>query len=227
MAGKSKRPIKTASEFGRETCLKCFRVSRLCICASVSPFQIEPLVVLLVHPREFMKTIGTVRIVKLSLTDSVLWRGFGVDFDRDENMQALLSDPTLHCTVLFPGENSLNLSTSSNEALGKQIPSHKRLAVFVIDGSWSSAKNMILQSQKLSALPKVSFEVATESAYAFRQQPKKFCLSTVEAVTLLIENLRQKNLCNPVPADGHLRMLKGFETLVQSQIPFEKRLSGC
>jgi DTW domain-containing protein YfiP len=218
----SKRPMKDMTiEHDRDMCLRCFRVTSLCLCSTITRFEIEPLIVLLVHPREFMKTIGTVRIVKLSLTNSLFWRGTGPDFDKDQQLQAMLKDPALYPMVLFPGNNSLNLSTATSEVLEERIPKDKRLVVFVIDGTWSSAKQIIRQSETLKLLPKISFQVQTPSIYEFRKQPQEFCLSTVEAVSVLIENLKQKGLCSPKPENAHLQMLLSFSALVQSQVRHE------
>jgi DTW domain-containing protein YfiP len=218
----SKRPVKQVGSFdGRDTCLKCFRVTRLCLCSTITRFEIEPLLVLLVHPREFMKTIGTVRIVKLSVANSILWRGFGVNFDTDPEMNALLKDTTLYPMVLFPGEDSLNLTAADETLLREKLPAGKRLAIFVIDGTWTSAKQMIRTSVKLSSLPKLSFNVETQSTYEFRKQPQEFCLSTVEAVSVLVENLKQRGLCNPKPDNAHRQMLQGFAALVKSQVRLE------
>ena len=216
---KSKRPIKTIEEnVGRATCLKCFRVSDLCLCSTIVPFEIEPLVVLLVHPREFMKTIGTVRIVKLALKNSIFWRGFGHEVDHDKELLALIENPNHFPTVLFPGADSINLTALSREELSTRIPPGKRLVIFVIDGTWTSAKQMIRTSEVLQKLTKLSFNVVTESTYQFRKQPQEFCLSTVEAVSLLVENLNQKGLCKPTPKGAHFAMLKSFEALVDSQV---------
>jgi DTW domain-containing protein YfiP len=138
-------------------------------------------------------------------------------------MSAIIDDPSLHSMVLFPGSDSLNLSAASTEELTEKLPIGKRLAIFVIDGTWTSAKQMIRTSQKLSTLPKLSFEVQTQSTYEFRKQPQEFCLSTVEAVSVLIENLKAKGLCSPKPTDAHRQMLRGFAALVESQVNRETR----
>ncbi len=207
---------------GRDTCLRCFRVRDLCLCSTITRFEIEPLIVLLVHPREFMKTVGTVRIVKLSLTNSILLRGTGPQFDEDKTFLCLLNDPTLYPMILFPGEKSLNLSTATADVLAAGIPANRRLAIFVIDGTWTSAKQIIRTSKRLSELPKLSFNVNTPSTYEFRKQPEVFCLSTVEAVSVLIENLRQKGLCSPKPIGAHHAMLRGFNKLVETQVGRER-----
>lgn len=202
----------------RDTCLQCFRIQLLCLCSEITHFEIQPLIILLVHPKEFMKTIGTVRIVKLSLKSSIMIRGRGEEFDHDTAFLKLIANPDLYPVVLFPGSNSINLSTVDSKTLSDAIPNDKRLAIFVIDGTWTEAKQIIRESKILSQLPKLSFDVTVPSVYEFRKQPKKFCLSTVEAVALLIESLRRKGLCNPVPENGHQTMLAGFKKLIQSQL---------
>jgi DTW domain-containing protein YfiP len=193
----------------------------LCLCDSIQTFEIEPLIVLLVHPREFMKTVGTVRVVKLSLKGSLMLRGHGKDFDRDPTVASLIANPDHQCMILFPGDDSLNLTTASSETVQNRLPPGKRLVIFVIDGTWSAAKNMIADSKVLSALPKMSFEVNATSIYGFRKQPASYALSTVEAVSVLIENLKVKGLCTPHPTDGHLKMIEGFKKIISSQRDFE------
>ena len=150
-------------------------------------------------------------------------RGHGKDFDHDPVIEALIANPHHHVMILFPGSGSLNLSSAADEMIKVQLPSTKRLVIFVMDGTWSAAKNMIQNSKRLSALPKLSFDVKTQSIYEIRKQPEAFCLSTVEAVSVLIENLKMRGICTPVPADGHLKMIDGFRKLVGSQLDFESR----
>jgi DTW domain-containing protein YfiP len=211
------------AEIYRESCHHCFRTKALCLCDSIEPFQIEPLMVLLVHPREFMKTIGTVRMVKLSITGSLMLRGHGKEFDSDARVLSLIENSNHHCVILFPGEESLNLTSATDEKIKSELPANKRLVIFVIDGTWSAAKNMIRDSKRLSALPKISFDANITSVYEIRKQPKSYCLSTIEAVSVLIENLKNKNLCTPQPTDGHLKMIEGFKKLISSQLDFESR----
>jgi len=211
-------PSQNPDYAGRETCLRCFRAQNRCFCASLTPFEIDPLLILLVHPKEFMKTVGTVRIVKLSVKNSILWRGTGPEFDKAPEMQAITNNPAFYPMVLFPGEDSVCLSAETKETLAQKIPPARRLVVFVMDGTWSNARQMIRKSTRLSALPKLSFDVDIPSHYGFRKQPKAFCLSTVEAVILLIENLRIKGLCTPQPENAHLKMREPFRKLVESQL---------
>jgi DTW domain-containing protein YfiP len=219
---KHEMPDLNSEEFvPRDICLSCFRVTRLCWCSRLKPFAIEPTFVLLVHPREFMKTIGTARIVKRSIRDAILWRGNGPQIDADPELLGLFNDPLRFCVILFPGEDSLNLSEIKSEELRVRIPPGKKLTVFILDGTWTTAKQLLRGSKILQTLPKVSFNVRTLSQYIFRKQPEDYCLSTVEAVCELIENLSNQGLCTRPEDDAHLQMLNCFQALVESQTRFE------
>ena len=205
----------------RDVCPNCRRIVSLCLCSKVRPFSITPKIVLLIHPNEFKKTVGTARLVHLSIRDSGLWRGYGRDFDTDPRVLAVLKDPSLHPMVLFPGEDSLNLSTETPEAIQEKIPAARKLVFFVIDGTWGSARQILRESKLLQTLPKVSFHVTEPSRYEFRKQPKQFCLSTLEAVHVLIQNLIEKKLCAAPEGDAHHHLPVLFQHLVRSQLDFE------
>ena len=209
---------ETTRDWGRETCWNCYRASTICLCGEIRPFEVEPLIGLLIHPKEFRKTVGTARIVKLSIRNSRYWIGYGADFDQNVSLLSILEDPFYFPMVLYPGPESLNLSSTSAEDLQIKIPSGRRLVILVIDGTWANARKMIRSSRVLSNLPRLSFEVADPSHYEFRKQPQVFCLSTVEAVVTLIQNMSVKGLCTPPIENAHYQMLKVFKTLVETQV---------
>ena len=205
----------------RTPCARCARISDLCLCSRISPFEIEPRIHLLVHPKEYSKTTGTARIVQQSIRQSRILRGYGQDFDRDPRLLSLIQTPSNRVMVLYPGQDSLNLGTCSNLELEERIPrDEKQLHLLIVDGTWSNAKRMIRTSTVLSNLPKISFPVNEPSRFQFKKQPKDFCLSTVEAVHLLIENLEKRGLCAVNPHGAHTRMLGAFDLLVKTQLKF-------
>jgi DTW domain-containing protein YfiP len=136
-------------------------------------------------------------------------------------MLSVINDPTRHCVILFPGDDSINLTTLPAEDLKTALFGDKKLTVFLLDGTWTTAKQILRESKILSVLPKVSFEVHTLSQYGFRKQPKPYCLSTVEAVHELVENLTVKGLCARPTENAHHQMLRCFQALVESQMAFE------
>ena len=213
--------IETSTPAIRENCWSCYRALSLCLCTEITPFETKPLIGLLIHPKEFRKTVGTARIVKRSIRNSLHWTGHGADFDQNERFLSVILNPDYYPVVLYPGPNSANISALTETELKTRIPQHRRLLILVIDGTWPNARKMIRTSQILRSLPQMSFDVKTESTYGFRKQPHSFCLSTVEAVFQLIDNLYQKGLC-PLPSPRvHHSMLAAFHALVQSQSKFK------
>ncbi len=217
------RGLRGAAKDFREQCWNCRRPHDLCLCSRIKPFLIEPLLVLLVHPKEYKKSVGTAHLVKLSVKNSMLRMGKGADFDQDPEIQKILADPSYLPVVLFPGPSSLNLDTVDAAQIQAFNPQNKRLAIFLIDATWSLATKMLRLSETLTRLPRVSFNVKKRSQYQFRRQPQEFCLSTVEATHLLIESLSTAGISKVPEQNIHDHMLEVFGWMVERQVGFSAR----
>lgn len=187
----------------RELCTRCLRAKRVCYCPSLRPFTPSFTVVLLQHPKERKNTIGTARMTHLSLSNSLLIPGIG--FEEDDRVNALIADPANHCVVLYPGENSVNVSEHADEFLTAVKSLSQKLVVFVIDGTWAQAKGMVRKSPRLTSLPQICFTPEIPSQYKVRKQPNRFCLSTIEAVHALIRVLDPK-----APSDVLIDLFAGM-----------------
>jgi hypothetical protein len=165
---------------------------------------------------ERRKAIGTARMAHLAIENSTLI--CGKDFNENKKVIALIEDPKRYCVVLFPGPQSLNLSQIPTENLSGLFPSQKRLVVFVIDGTWASAKRMLRQSPNLLALPQICFTPQRPSEYKIRQQPMKHCVSSIEAVHQLL------GILDPSTPADHL--LELFRSMVKLQVQCFERNQG-
>ena len=178
-------------------CVRCRMAVKACYCASIRPFRSGPMIAVLVHPKENRKRIGTNRIVQLGIENSLRFQGTGEELDADPGIESLFNNPALFPTVLFPGPKSIDLDRlerKSLETASLLAPEGKRLLVFVIDGTWDQAKQMLYRSPKLRALPQIMFQPEKPSTYRIRKQPGAVCLSTVEAVHTLLEKLDRLGL---------------------------------
>ena len=205
----------------RDSCLSCNRKRELCLCSKILPFVFDPKIVLLVHPKEYKKSVGTFRIVRLSIKNSVCIRGYGFELDQDKTLLDLVSDPSIYPMILFPGEKSLNIDELSPEVIRSHIPQDKKLVILVIDGTWANARKMIRTSKVLQSLSSICFSPKALSAYKFRKQPHAHCVSTVEAVHALIEALCCAKLCERPSEDAHEKMLSNFHELVKTQVSLQ------
>ncbi len=196
----------------RPFCFQCRRSVAICFCTQLRPFETPQDWVILIHPRETRKAIGTGRMTHQSLPGSKLLEG--VEFDQDARLQAILSDPNRECYLVFPGAGAVSPSALK--------PSGKQLTFILLDGTWSHARTMIGQSPKtLGRLPRVAFQPLRPSGYRIRKQPSVECFSTLEAVHTLIDLCDAADIAPAPVGRPHDHLLVLFEKLVSIQERFE------
>lgn len=202
----------------RAFCPKCRQAKVVCDCADLLPFEAPVEFAILIHPEEARRRIATGRLTHSILKNSYLLEG--ESFDSHPRVQAFLTDPTRDCFILYPSSDSLNLSKPETQA--KFTAGARKPLIFVIDGTWRTAKKMLRLSPSLSLLPRVSFDSPGLSRFRIRKQPASVCLSTLEAVHHVIE------LLNPRFSENreHDQLLKMFDRMVERQIDYQKRLGS-
>jgi len=194
----------------RTTCYRCYRPTELCLCSAIKPIQTKTKFVILMHPKEFKKTKnGTGHLTHLSLPNSELF--VDVDFTHHHRVNALLNDKNNLCYVLYPDKESLHLNN-------EKIPTHeKQLVIFIIDGTWPCSVKMLRLSLNLQQLPKLSFTHTKISQFQIKEQPKDFCLSTIESTLTILELLHTHGL-EKIEEEGFKEFLNPFLAMVEYQI---------
>lgn len=165
----------------REHCYVCRRVKKHCLCGSVKPFATRTRFVILMHEEEAKKQkTGTGRLARLCLANAELL--VGIDFSANSRVNELLADPAYAPFVLYPGPSAANFAALPAGAL----PEGKTPLVFVIDGTWRTARSILAKSRNVRGLPRLSFERPYVSKFSIKRQPMAHCVSTIEAVYHLI-----------------------------------------
>lgn len=198
----------------RNLCVHCLQPDFSCYCAWLKPFDPKIQFVILIHPIEFRRRIATGRMTHLSLKNSHLIDG--LDYSEHPQVNHLIRDPQNQCFMLYPGRNTKNLTKMSVSERFDLIDAGKRPVVFVVDGTWATARKMVRLSENLQRLPRICFTPKTPSNFHLRKQPKPECYSTIEAVHHTIELLG--------PAAGfstsdrqHDSLLETFDKMVRRQ----------
>ena len=162
------------------------------------------------HPKEFRKTKnGTGHFTNLSLTNCEIH--VGIDFTKNKAIHEILSNSHNACYVLYPSKQSINLNKESIKRENKNI------ILFLIDATWPCSRAMLTASPNLNALPKVSFTHNKSSGFIFKEQPKAYCLSTMESTLCVLELLNQHKVEN-IPQSKLKSFLKPFEKMVEYQL---------
>ena len=167
-------------------CLGCRRRLLTCVCPLIKPFDTASRFIILMHPMEYKKEkVGTGRFTHLILKNSEVLVDVG--FDENPRLQEILKDTRYQTFLLYPGEETIDLSQQeARNALGDR-PSQ----FIVIDGTWPCAKKMMKLTKSLHHIQRVSFQTKKISEFQVKHQPLPGCLSTVESVYQVLKDLNQ------------------------------------
>ena len=141
----------------------------------------------------------------------------GIDFSEDQDANRIIQQPGLFSVVLYPGSGATNLSRLTPSERTALVPAGLELNVFVVDGTWRTARKMIGLSQNLQSLPHVCFDPPSPSAFRIRRQPHADFYSTIEAVHHVIDlfTSRDRDPANLRPQDN---LLAVFNSAVDRQL---------
>ena len=198
----------------RALCHACRRPRVSCYCALVEPFHSVPRFVILTQPREAKHRLGTGRMAHRCLANSLLFEG--VDFSADHRVDHEINSPFNFPVLLYPSRDAVNLSRYTSAQRLTLAPAGRNLLVFVLDGTWKSARKMIRLSRNLASLPKICFEPTAPSSYRIRRQPKPHCYSTIEAIHYVIQ------LFAPCGSErrSHDNLLTVFHSVIEQQLTY-------
>lgn len=201
----------------RDFCWKCRQPAVACYCSVIRRLAPGIDFVILIHPIESRKRIATGRMAHLVLRDSFLIEG--EDFSKNSKVQHLIADPQRACMILYPGREAVDLDIRETTGVLRDVVAtrDRRLTIFVIDGTWSTARKMMRLSTNLRELPMIKFQPQEESRFQVRKQPEKHCLSTIEAIHAVIDRLM------PTANREHDHLLELFLKMVERQKTFVPR----
>ncbi len=225
---KQRRKQELAQPVFRNLCLTCLQPEFGCYCQQIKKFDPQIKFVILIHPIEARRRIATGRMSHLCLENSELIRG--QDYSQDEQVQRIIRNPQNHCLILYPGKHSLNLSHSHSHSRNcpdgdtplEIFPADKNPVIFVIDGTWATAKKMLNQSTNLQKLSKICFSPTKPSNFRVRKQPAPGCFSTIEAIHQTVELLGSE-VGFVVGQRQHDGLLAVFDYMVEKQLTFVHR----
>ena len=162
------------------------------------------------HPKEFKRTKnGTGHFTHLSLENSEIF--IGVDFTKHEAVNQIINTPSNTCFVLYPHAKSIDLNS---EHIGEE---GKTNVLFLIDATWPCSRAMLRASPNIDSLQKVSFSHNESSGFSFKQQPKEYCLSTIESTLCVLKLLNEKKI-EKIEAEKLECFLLPFKKMVRYQL---------
>jgi DTW domain-containing protein len=151
---------------------------------SVTPVQTRLHVLILQHPQEPDKHLGTARLAHRALANSTLRVGLSWP-----NLSKALGRPAVHGNwgVLY-------LGGKAESAKAKQKPADLAAlnleGIVVLDGTWAQAKTLWWRNPWLLKLKRIALNPARRSLYgSLRREPRRECLSTIESIAEALDAL--------------------------------------
>ncbi len=192
----------------RETCKRCGRPTTFCYCAELPTLPTATRILLLQHPREREKAIGTAKMASLCLPNSTLH--VGKDWSQSQAVARALNDPERPAVLLYPGVHAKDIL---------QEPPQGPVTLVVVDGTWSQARTVVRDNPILAQLPRYAFSAPRPSEYRIRKEPSDEVVSTIEALMHVLGVLENR-------PEKFSALLQPFRAMVDKQITFREGGKG-
>ncbi|HWH94858.1 MAG TPA: tRNA-uridine aminocarboxypropyltransferase [Baekduia sp.] len=165
------RPGDPIGRPSRPMCPDCGRPVAVCWCPYAQFVATAHRIVVLQHPREQRRALGSVRILRRVLANVVVC--VGVEFSDDPDVAAALADDDRDAVFLYPRAGLAPFDLRA---------ARRPLTMFVVDGTWTQARSLRAANPWLEDLPYARLSPATPSVYGVCAQPGAESLCTLEAV---------------------------------------------
>ncbi len=181
-----------------EACGTCGKSKSLCVCEWIQPQKNERHVLILQHPQEPDKDLGSAKLATLILSKSTLKTSLSVAslkvaLGKDESPQGWL--------VLYLGSKSkfeevrgVNKKSplvvfDKKDQLSDWDPASVR-GIVILDGTWSQAKTLWWRNPWLLKCRRAVVLPDKPSMYGkLRKEPRRECLSTIEVIAETLDAL--------------------------------------
>jgi DTW domain-containing protein len=224
------KPSETETGTGAEPvadCPQCHKQLPLCICDSVVPIESTISLLILQHPQEQDRALGTARLTALHFKDAVVRVGLSWP-SLSKALGRPVHDPSRWAVLYLGSAKVADLDTSSDiVAINRkgEIEDHQRAilkdieGVVLLDGTWSQAKALWWRNAWMLKCQRVILGPARPSRYGqLRREPRRDGLSTIEAAAMMLASLEKRPDISETLEASFERMLARYRE-AQSVLP--------
>jgi DTW domain-containing protein YfiP len=200
-------------------CPHCHKPLPLCICDSIVPIENKLGILILQHPQEQDRALGTARVAALHFKNAVVkvglsWPSLAKALGRpvqDQSRWAVLYLGSAKVSD-FETDRDILAIDRKGEAQENQRAILKDIqGIVVIDGTWSQAKALWWRNAWMLKLQRVILGPIKPSLYGkLRREPRSDGLSTLEATGMLLASLEKRPDIEITLNDALERMLAKY-----------------
>lgn len=221
-------PVSDAAPLGEviPECTRCGKALPLCICDSIEPVDSKIELLILQHPQEQDRALGTARVAAQHFENAQV--RVGLSWPSLSKILGRTVDPA-RWAILYLGSAKVadydtDLDILAIDRKGEAEVNQKALlrdieGVILLDGTWSQAKALWWRNAWMLKCQRVILGPAAPSLYGkLRKEPRKDGLSTIEAAGMVLSALQKKPKIAETLNASFERMLARYRE-VQAEIP--------
>ncbi|MGM4962722.1 tRNA-uridine aminocarboxypropyltransferase [Tardiphaga sp. 1201_B9_N1_1] len=200
-------------------CPHCHKPMPLCICDSITPIDNKIELLILQHPQEQDRALGTARVAALHFKEATVKIGLSWP-SLAKALGKPVADPA-RWAILYLGSAKVTDYETDRDILaidrkGQAEENQRALlkdiqGIVLLDGTWSQAKALWWRNAWMLKCQRVILGPAKPSLYGkLRREPRKDGLSTIEAAGMLLASLERKPEIETTLNEAFERMLAKY-----------------
>jgi DTW domain-containing protein YfiP len=200
-------------------CPNCHKPLPLCICDSITGIENRISLLILQHPQEQDRALGTARLLALHFKNAVLKIGLSWP-SLSKALGRPVHDPSRWAVLYLGSAKVADLDTDRDVvAINRkgEVEDNQRAilkdieGIVLLDGTWSQAKALWWRNAWMLKCQRVILGPAKPSLYGkLRREPRRDGLSTIEAAAMLLAALEKRLDIEATLNAGFERMLAKY-----------------
>jgi DTW domain-containing protein YfiP len=199
-------------------CPQCLKPMSLSVCDTVTPIDNRVALLILQHPQEQDKLLGTARLTAVHLKNATFrvglsWPSLAKALGReaDPKRWAVLYLGSIKPEDFPPGRD-IAVFNKDGKPVEHQDAALKGIeGIVVLDGTWSQAKTLWWRNPWVLKAKRIALRSSQPSLYGkLRKEPRREGLATIEAAALLLSRLEHRPEIEKAMLSTFRRMLQRY-----------------
>jgi len=181
-------------------CPHCRKPPALCVCGGIERIDNKVSLLILQHPQEQDRELGTARLTALHFKEALLkiglsWPSLTKILGRSTDPQrwTILYLGSVKAAAVLPDREIVVVNKNGNAVDHQEQALREIEGIILLDGTWSQAKALWWRNAWMLKCKRVVLGPKHPSRYgALRREPRGDGLSTIEAAAMLLARLERK-----------------------------------
>lgn len=192
---------RTSTNGDPADCPHCGKPAELCVCDGIVPIENKIELLILQHPQEQDRALGTARLTAMHFTRATL--KVGLSWPSLSKILGRTVDPSRWAVLYLGSANPAALCDDGEIAVldRKGEPEDAQTSILkgiegaiLLDGTWSQAKALWWRNAWMLKCRRIVLAPSQPSRYGrLRKEPRREGLSTLEAAAMLLGRLERRD----------------------------------